>query len=429
MDRRGTTVEAVTAALFLVLVGAAAATLVAWLVALSARRRTRALAQAITLRADRALGAGALRAEGRDAISRAVERLDAARATELRAVRQELEERERILAHMSDGVALLDGQDRVRHMNHRFAELAGMPRPVAPGSPLAEAVRAAGVLELVRECRALARVTERRITLWSPAERPLRAEATPLSHETPPGVLVVLQDLSEPERLDRMRRDFVANVSHELRTPLTSLRGYAETLLAGGLEDAEHRERFVGVIRDQAVRLQAMTEDLLSLAELERPDATPHPQPFDVRTLISSVAAASRDEAARRGLALVVEPGEPLQVNADRVRLEQAVTNLADNALKYTERGQVTLRAGATAGHGWIEVEDTGPGIPSEHHGRIFERFYRVDPARSRDRGGTGLGLAIVKHIAELHGGSVSLRSEPGRGSTFRLELPGTTMS
>ncbi len=415
-----------TAALLLLACGAAVAALVAVLMALRARDRARELAADIGRVADGDLAAGMIDAAGGalEPVARAVRRLDGARGVELRALREERDERERILAHMSDGVALLDAQDRVRHMNHRFAELTGLPRPVATGTPFADAVRVAGLLELARASRDAGRVLERQLTLWAHAERPIRAEATPLPAVGVPGVLLVLQDLSEPERLDRMRRDFVANVSHELRTPLTSLRGYAETLLAGGLDDAENRERFVTVIRDQAVRLQAMTEDLLSLAALERPDATLECQDFDVRALLVSVAAASRDEAARRGLVLRVEPGDPLHVTAERARVEQAVTNLADNAIKYSERGTVTLRAAARDGRVWIEVEDTGPGIAPEHHARLFERFYRVDPARSRDRGGTGLGLAIVKHIAELHGGEVSLTSEPGRGSVFRIALP-----
>jgi two-component system phosphate regulon sensor histidine kinase PhoR len=267
-------------------------------------------------------------------------------------------------------------------------------------------------------------VLEGRLALWGSAERLLRAEATPLGPDDSAGVLLVLQDLTASDRLDRVRRDFVANVSHELRTPLTSLRGYAETLLAGGLEDPEHREGFVRVIRDQAMRLQAMTEDLLSLAELERPGAAIEPRPFDLRVAMLAVLGTFRDEAARRQLALELEPGESVVVVADRLRIEQAVANLVDNALKYTESGGVTLRAGRDGAVAFVEVTDTGPGIPKDDQGRVFERFFRVDRARSRERGGTGLGLSIVKHIAELHGGSVRLVSAPGRGSTFRLELP-----
>jgi two-component system phosphate regulon sensor histidine kinase PhoR len=237
-------------------------------------------------------------------------------------------------------------------------------------------------------------------------------------------VLLVLHDLTESERLDRVRQDFVANVSHELRTPLTSIRGYAETLLDGGLEDVEHREGFVRIIRDQTERLQALAEDLMSLAELERPGAPLRLQTFDLREPAERQTAAFRDRARRVGLTVELEAPVPLEVTADRARLEQVLANLLDNAVKYTERGGVSVRLGGDATHAWCEVEDTGPGIPDEDQPRIFERFYRVDKARSREQGGTGLGLSIVKHVVGLHGGEVSVSSTPGQGSIFRFEIP-----
>ena len=389
-------------------------------------RTARRLAAAIGRVADGDVPGAALDVGDRDLepIVRAVRRLYEARARRERTLTLERDERERILAHMSDGVALIDGSGRVLHVNPRAAELLGLARPAVLGQALADAVRVPELLELVERCRSLRRVEEARLAVWAPIERTLRVEVTPLGADPETGVLVVLQDLSESERVERMRRDFVANVSHELRTPLTSLRGYAETLLAGGLDDPEHRERFVHVIRDQSVRLQAMTEDLLSLAELERPGANLKAEPFDLRGMAQAVAGLFRDEAARRGLGLALEGEAAVPVVADRTRLEQALSNLVDNALKYTEQGRVILRAGRAAGAAWVEVDDTGPGIPEAEQERIFERFYRVDKARSRERGGTGLGLAIVRHIAELHGGRVRVTSELGRGSTFRIEIP-----
>jgi two-component system phosphate regulon sensor histidine kinase PhoR len=221
-----------------------------------------------------------------------------------------------------------------------------------------------------------------------------------------------------------MRQDFVANVSHELRTPLTSLRGYAETLLEGGLDDAEHREGFVRVMRDQAVRLQQLVEDLLALAELERPEVTLRLETFDLRELAARQVAAFRPAAEAAGLSLELVPGLAQDVRGDRVRLEQAVANLLDNAVKYTDRGRIDVTVGGDDSTVWCDVLDTGPGIPATDAGRIFERFYRVDKARSREKGGTGLGLSIVKHVAVLHGGEVSVRSTPGEGSTFRIAVP-----
>ena len=255
----------------------------------------------------------------------------------------------------------------------------------------------------------------------------MRATATPLGGRAASAVLLVLHDLTEIERLNRVRQDFVANVSHELRTPLTSLRGYAETLLDGGLEDVEHREAFVRVIRDQAVRLEALVEDLLSLAELERPGARLRREPLRPargwrrgRSRRSAPRAAQARARARRW-----SRARRVPVTADRARLEQVIANLLDNALKYTERGGVTrARSGGDAARAWCEVSDTGPGIPEDDLPRVFERFYRVDKARSREKGGTGLGLSIVKHIVALHGGEVSVSSVAGDGQHVPHRVP-----
>ena len=224
--------------------------------------------------------------------------------------------------------------------------------------------------------------------------------------------------------MQQLRQDLVANVSHELRTPLTSLRGYAETLLEGGLDDAENRESFVRIIRDQAVRLQALLEDLLTLAELERPDTTLRREPLDLRVLAAEQVAPVREAARRAGIDLTLESGDPVRLSADRVRISQVLANLIDNAVKYTEHGGVAVSVGVRDGMAWCEVRDTGAGIPAEDLPRIFERFYRVDKARSRDKGGTGLGLSIVKHAIALHDGTVAVESRPGEGSVFRFELP-----
>jgi len=349
-------------------------------------------------------------------------------ARELRArlvaLERERDEREHVLAHMSEGVALVDDADRILHCNHSLAALLGAPRPAAPGTPLLSFARVPEIGDLLARARAAGHEVRDELRLWTPEPRMLRASATALGDDEAGAVLLVLQDLTEAERVNRIRQDFVANVSHELRTPLTSLRGYAETLLDGGLEDAEHREHFVRVIRDQAVRLQALVDDLLSLAELERAGAPLRRARFDLRALAAEQLGAVREAAARAGLATALEPGEPVEVEADRARIAQVLANLLDNAVKYTERGTVTVAAGFASGRAWCEVRDTGPGIPPDDQPRVFERFYRVDKARSREQGGTGLGLSIVKHIVALHGGELSLRSVPGEGSTFRFELP-----
>ncbi|MCC6651461.1 MAG: HAMP domain-containing protein [Candidatus Eisenbacteria bacterium] len=355
----------------------------------------------------------------------ALNRMSAELRDRLGALERERDEREHILAHMTDGVALLDATNHLVHANASFVELLGAVGPVSSGAPFAELVRAPELEDLLTRARSGQNTVEADLRLWSPRQRFVRAVATRLDAERGE-VLLVLHDLTEVERVHRIRQDFVANVSHELRTPLTSLRGYAETLLDGGLEDEARREGFVRVIRDQAERLQALVDDLLSLAELERPEAGLRAERFDLRALLARQVGLFRAAADRAGLALVLEEGEPLELAADRARLEQVVANLLDNAVKYTERGGITVRAGEEGGRVWCEVEDTGPGVPPDDQSRVFERFYRVDKARSRDKGGTGLGLSIVKHILALHRGEVSLRSEPGAGSTFRFELPRT---
>ena len=344
----------------------------------------------------------------------------------LEALRRERDDRERILAHMSDGVALIDGTDHVVHVNHRFAELLDAPLRPGPGTPFTAFTRVPELAEIAAVARRTGRTVERELKPWTTRARTARATATPLGSATPGPVLLVLHDLSESEALQRMRQDFVANVSHELRTPLTSLLGYAETLLEGGLDDAEHRESFVRIIRDQAVRLQALAEDLLSLSEMERPDATLRREPLDLHELAAEQLAQVREAATRAGLELALEGKSPVRVVADRVRLCQVLANLLDNAVKYTERGRVTVAVGEADGRAWCEVRDTGAGIPAADLPRVFERFYRVDKARSRQKGGTGLGLSIVKHAVALHDGVVAVESRVGEGTTFRFEIPTT---
>ncbi len=377
------------------------------------------------------IGEGELGARAREMPPDEVGRLGAAmnamsREMRVRLVALELErdEREQILAHMTDGVALLNGQDRVIHANHALATMMGLAIPPEGGASIHEFTRLPELKTLLQEARQNRQTVEGDFQIWGPQQRLLRATATRLRDETTGTVLLVLHDKTEEERLNRVRRDFVANVSHELRTPLTSIRGYSETLLDGGLDDVEHREEFVRVIRDAATRLESMTNDLLSLADLERPEVRLTRVPFDLRESAEGQLAVFRDPASRAGITMRMEPGPPIPVVADRTRLEQVIANLLDNALKHTERGTIEVACGLDEASAWCEVRDTGGGIADEHLPRLFERFYRVDKGRSRDHGGTGLGLSIVKHIVELHGGKVAVKSLPSEGSTFRFEIP-----
>jgi two-component system phosphate regulon sensor histidine kinase PhoR len=357
-------------------------------------------------------------------LGRALNLMAAELRKRLTALERERDERERILAHMSDGVALIDADDRVVHANQSLATILGAPLPPAAGTPFQEFARSPELSDLLRAAREHMQPVDLDLRLWTPQQRRVRVTATRLGGSEAGSVIMVLHDLTEIELLNQVRQDFVANVSHELKTPLTSVRGYAETLLDGGLEDAENRQGFVRVIREQATRLETLVDDLLSLAELERPDARLRLESFDLRDAVQRQAALLRDRAERAGLALELEPGPPTPVVADRLRIDEVIANLLDNAIKYTERGGIRVRLGSVDSQAWCEVRDSGTGIPAEDLPRIFERFYRVDKARSREKGGTGLGLAIVKHILALHGGRVTAESVVGEGSAFRFELP-----
>jgi two-component system phosphate regulon sensor histidine kinase PhoR len=240
------------------------------------------------------------------------------------------------------------------------------------------------------------------------------------------GVVAVLRDLTETERVEKTRRDFIANVSHELRTPLTSIQGYAETLLDSA-PPSDHVHEFLEIIRKNAARMSRLTEDLLTLARVESGEQRFDVQPSRPSDLLHEVVQSFSKIAQAQGIELVVENGVEGQVSADREALHQVFSNLVDNALKYATSGRKIVVGARPKGQA-VEfyVQDFGPGIPSEHLPRLFERFYRVDKARSRESGGTGLGLAIAKHIILAHGGTIRAESELNHGSTFLFTVPMT---
>jgi two-component system phosphate regulon sensor histidine kinase PhoR len=239
------------------------------------------------------------------------------------------------------------------------------------------------------------------------------------------GAVGIFFDITRLERLERVRQEFLSNVSHELRTPLTAIRAFVETLEGGAVDDAEHSRRFLSIIDRNAARMQSLIDDILELSAIEAGRVLVEPQPVALRPLVQDVLTSLAGRAAERGVALRNEVGEGVFVHADARRLEQMLTNLADNAVKFSrEGGEVRVAHVRAAGRDRITVADAGEGIAPEHLPRIFERFYRVDKARSRALGGTGLGLAIVKHLARAHGGEARVASTPGEGSIFTIELP-----
>jgi len=238
------------------------------------------------------------------------------------------------------------------------------------------------------------------------------------------GAVAVLRDLTETERVEKTRRDFIANVSHELRTPLTSIQGYTETLLDGAAENGHSRE-FLEIIRKNAARMSRLTEDLLTLARVESGEQRFDPEPTPPAELLNDAVESFREVARAQDIELAIEETVETPVNADREAIHQVFSNLIENAMKYAASGRRVLLGAKNAERGvQFYVRDFGPGVPSEHLPRLFERFYRVDKARSREFGGTGLGLAIAKHIVLAHQGSIHAESELNHGSTFLFTLP-----
>ncbi|HEV2800136.1 MAG TPA: ATP-binding protein [Pyrinomonadaceae bacterium] len=265
--------------------------------------------------------------------------------------------------------------------------------------------------------------TERRV--FDLRVAPLRRRETGALVEEVRGAVGVFFDITRLERLERVRQEFLSNVSHELRTPLTAIRTFVETLDGGALDDADNNRRFLSIIDRNAARMHSLIDDILELSAIESGKVSVEARPVRLRSMIADVQTALAARAAERGVALRNEVAEDVFVQADARRLEQMLTNLCDNAIKFNlEGGTVTVAHERAAGRDRISVADTGEGIAPAHIHRIFERFYRVDRARSRALGGTGLGLAIVKHLARAHGGEATVRSTPGQGSTFTIELP-----
>jgi two-component system phosphate regulon sensor histidine kinase PhoR len=344
-------------------------------------------------------------------------------------LRSERNRAEAILRSMVEAVAVVGAEERLVFANRAFCQMLDLDAPPSAGKALVELVREPELLKVFRRALGENRVVEAEIKLTQAGGA--RGEhfsvvASPLEAGGTSGAVLVMHDISELRRLERVRRDFVANVSHELRTPLTAIQGFAETLLGGALADQNNNARFVEIIRTHAARLNRLTEDLLKLSAIEGRRQEPEWREVNVRSLIESCVETVEYEARSKDLKLEVDcPPETPAARGDAMELREALQNILDNAVRYTPvRGSVSVTARALDGRVSISVADTGIGIPQAEQERIFERFYRVDPARSRELGGTGLGLSIARHIIEAHGGRIEVESELGRGSTFRIILP-----
>jgi two-component system phosphate regulon sensor histidine kinase PhoR len=334
-----------------------------------------------------------------------------------------------ILDSMVEGVIAIDQRGRILLMNHAARWIFDLGREQVEGRPLLAIIRHKAVLDLVVGGPQAATDAARRreIELGPPVDRILDAHASAMAlAPSGRGTLLVLHDVTELRRLERVRTEFVANVSHELRTPLTSIRGYLETLLDGALEEPANARRFLDIAHTHAERLSRLVDDLLQLSDIETGKLVLKPAPLVLYDVAADVVAFFEKQATQKNLTLRNQVPLDLRTHADWDRLTQILVNLVDNAVKYTpERGQITLGASSAAkGLVNVWVADTGIGIPSTDLPRITERFYRVDKARSRELGGTGLGLAIVKHLVQAHGGELWLESELGKGTTVYFSLP-----
>ncbi len=325
---------------------------------------------------------------------------------------------ETLLNSMQDAVIAVSADDRVQWANQTMDKL--VPQRTRKNAPLVETVRDPDFLTAVRGASEARKVFTARAASIVPG-RTFDVTAAPMPGG---GAVAVLRDLTETERVEKTRRDFIANVSHELRTPLTSIQGYTETLLDGASGN-DHSREFLEIIRKSALRMSRLTEDLLTLARVESGEQRFDIQPSTPAELLQEAVQSFREIARTQNVELIVEDQAGARVGADPEAIHQVFSNLVDNALKYAHPGgKIILGARPVAEGVEFYVQDFGPGIPSEHLARLFERFYRVDKARSRESGGTGLGLAIAKHIVLAHGGSIRAQSELNHGSTFLFTLP-----
>jgi two-component system phosphate regulon sensor histidine kinase PhoR len=332
-----------------------------------------------------------------------------------------------ILDGMTEGVVALDDRGRLLLLNPSARVMFGVENGASEGRSFVEVIRQKGLLDLIEEVRASGAPARHELELGPPVNRVVAARGAPLGlGPGSGGVLLVLHDVTELRRLERVRSEFVANVSHELRTPLTCIKGYLETLLDGALDDRTHARRFLEIAGTHAERLDRLIDDLLELSNIESGRVTFVPVRLDLGDVVAGVAAMfeRRTAQSHQTLERAVPPG--LVVHADRDRLVQILVNLVDNAVKFTpESGRIGIEAGpGPDGRVEIRVRDTGIGIPSTDLPRITERFYRVDKDRSREVGGTGLGLAIVKHLVQAHGGELRIDSVLGQGTTVTFTLP-----
>ena len=356
-------------------------------------------------------------------LGQTAERLDST----IRTLTEERNQSAAILASMAEGVAVIGPNQRLTYCNAAFRAAIGMQDAPCTGQPAVEAIPHADLIALVRKVLTVKEMIHSEILVGSLRTQSFSMTAAPIrSSETPGGAVLVLHDISELRRLERVRQDFVANVSHEFRTPLTAIQGFAETLLDGAIHDDVNSRRFLEIIRDHSIRLGRLTRDLLKLSQIEagKPDLEMRLVP--VSEIITPCLETVRLRAEGKNLTVTSEVASGLPpVRGDVRSLQEIMENLLDNAVRYTAAGgRICIQSALRNREVVISISDNGIGIQKSDQEKVFERFWRADAARSRESGGTGLGLSIVKHLVEAHGGRIVVESEIGRGPPFSVFLP-----
>ncbi|MGE0084339.1 MAG: two-component system histidine kinase PnpS [Desulfococcaceae bacterium] len=359
-------------------------------------------------------------------LATAMNRMAADLNDRIQTVIRQRNELESVLSSMREGVLAMDMDEKVISINHAAAQMFLREPSKATGKSIQEVVRNSDLHRFVRRALDGESPEEQDITFYHEEERTVSINSSPLLDAKGKriGILIVLHDVTRLRKLETMRRDFAANVSHEIKTPLTAIKGFVETLQSGAMEKADESARFLEIIEKHVSRLTAIIDDLMKLSEIEQKGRLAL-EKGNLKSVISNAVEMCRPLAEGKNICMEWECPDSLECQINAAFLEQAVMNLADNAIKYSpEQSTVHINAEKTPDGIVIRVKDQGIGIPREHLPRLFERFYRVDKSRSRKAGGTGLGLAIVKHIVLAHGGYVTVDSRPGNGSTFEIHLP-----
>ncbi|MBI2423653.1 MAG: PAS domain-containing protein [Candidatus Hydrogenedentes bacterium] len=347
----------------------------------------------------------------------------------IRAIVQQRNEQEAVLSSMVECVIAVDKSDRILSINKAGAQMFGVNAEKVQNQSLEMVIRTTALQGFVARALQSTKPITEDLIIHNNGDRDIQATGTRLRDESGAviGAVVVLNDVTHLRRLETVRRDFVANVSHELKTPITSIKGFVETLLDGALQSPEDAERFLRIVSKQADRLNAIIEDLLTLSRIEQNNENTENmlKTGSIREVVDAAVLLCKSTAGQKSMTLDTNCDITLLGRINAALLEQGLVNLIDNAIKYSDPGKtVYIEAHETTKHLVISVRDEGCGIPKEHIPRLFERFYRVDKARSRNLGGTGLGLAIVKHIAHAHHGRINVKSAINEGSTFSLYLP-----